>query len=91
MFLRIISHGKVTDLTKGFTLPDGSPFTIMVVPKVIQPSHVGTVKCKLIGDSSASDLPIVYNDWTPALIQKLEPNAVNLSQYDVYWGGSERN
>lgn len=91
MYLRIISHGKIVDLAKGFALPDGAPFTIMVCPKQIQAFQIGTVKCKLVGDSLASDLPIVYNDWTPALIQKLEPNSIDLAKYDVYWGGSERN
>lgn len=50
-----------------------------------------TVNCRCVNDSSFSVLPCPLNDWTPALIHKLEPNAVNLSQYDVYWGGSERN
>ena len=45
---------------------------MMVCPKQIQAFQIGTVKCKLVGDSLTSDLPIVYNDWTPALIQKLE-------------------
>lgn len=89
MYLRIISHGKIADLSQGFNLPGGAPFSIMVCPKRIQAYQVGTVHCKLIGDGSASDLPIVYNDWTPALIQSLSANAIDLSDYDVYWGGSE--
>lgn len=30
---RIVSHGKIADLSKGFKLPSGNPFSVYVRPK----------------------------------------------------------
>lgn len=91
MYLRILQHGKVNDLSKGFELPGYEPFSICVVPKSIQPNTGTTVNCRLVCDSEPSDIPVVFNDWSPALIQFLEPNSIDLSQYDVYWGAGNIN
>ena len=32
---RIVSHGKISDLTNGFSLPGNAPFSIYVKPKFI--------------------------------------------------------
>lgn len=90
--LKILSHGQVTDLSSGFSLGGGKGgFSIFLKPKQATMLLNITVNCRCVNDSSFSVLPCPLNDWIPALIHKLEPNAVNLSQYDVYWGSSERN
>ena len=30
---RIVAHGKIADLTNGFRLPNGAPFSVYVRPK----------------------------------------------------------
>lgn len=89
MYLRILSHGKVADLSHGFALKDGKPFSICLIKKTVSMETNALVKCKCVGDSESSDLPVVIGDWTPALIASLAPNAVNMSNYDVYYGASE--
>lgn len=86
--LRILSHGKVSDLSDGFSL-GGSPFSIFVRAKALTMELNITVNCKLICDRTASDLPVPIGDWTPAAIAEISPNAVSLEDYDVYWGAGE--
>jgi len=86
MFLRIVKHGQITDLSAGFRLPENEPFTICIVPKTIQATHLTTVQCKLVSDTASGALPVIYNDWSPALIKNLEPNSIDLAHNDVYWG-----
>lgn len=87
--LKILSHGKVTDLSNGFSLDNGKSFTICVVPKSATMDLITTVKCRLLCDREPSPLPVVLNDWAPAMIQALAQNAIDLTAYDVYWGAHE--
>ncbi len=86
--LRVLSHGKVTDLSEGFSL-DGKPFSIFVKPKNATMDASVLVTCKCFCDKEASALPVPLNDWTPAAIAEISPNAISLIDYDVYWGGGE--
>ena len=86
--LRILSHGKVSDLSGGFSL-GGRPFSIFVRAKALTMELNITVNCKLICERTASDLPVPIGDWTPAAIAEISPNAVSLDDYDVYWGAGE--
>ena len=47
--LRILSKGKVTDLSNGFAL-GGAPFTVFVRPKEVTMETSTLLKCKLICD-----------------------------------------
>lgn len=87
--LKILSHGKVTDLSNGFSLGGGKSFTICVVPKTPTMELIALVSCRLLCDSQHSDLPVVLNDWAPVQIQALAQNAIDLTAYDVYWGAHE--
>lgn len=84
--LRVLSHGKVTDLSSGFKLANKVSFSVYVRPKEdsLQNDVIITAKC--ICDESASELPVPLNDWTPAAIVELAPNAISLDDYDVFWG-----
>lgn len=86
--LRILSHGKISDLSSGFDL-GGSTFSIMVIPKNATMNLGTTVSCQCICDKEASDLPVAFWNWTAASIQKIPANGINLSNYDVYWGAGE--
>lgn len=89
-FLRILSHGQITNLADGFAL-DGQPFSIYVRPKQTVTAMDMVVSAKCICDTELSSLPVSFNDWTPASIVALDKNAINLAQYDVYWGAGNLN
>lgn len=86
--LRILSKGKVSDLSKVFSL-GGTPFSIFVRPNGITMDTSTLVKCQLICDSSDGDFPVPIGDWTPGAIVKISPNGISLDEYDVYWGAGE--
>lgn len=91
--LRVLAKGKIEDLSKGFSL-NGVPFTIYVRHKgnSLASHYVGAdmlVKCRLLCDREASDLPVTVGDWTPAMIAEISPNAISLNDFDVYWGTGE--
>lgn len=83
---RIVSHGKIADLSKGFKLPSGNPFSVYVRPKynVSTLDTVLTVRC--YQDKDWSEAPVPFNDWTPLAIADIAPNAELLKTNDVYWG-----
>lgn len=86
--LRILSKGKITDLSKGFDL-GGVPFSIYVRKKSVSMEADLIVKCQLICDLKSGDLPVPVGDWTPAAIVKISPNAIDVTDYDVYWGAGQ--
>ena len=86
--LRILSKGKITDLSKGFSL--GVPFTVFVKPKKAVMETCTLLNCKLICDKQAGELPVLAGDWTPGAISSISPNGIDLSEYDVYWGAGEK-
>lgn len=87
--LRILSKGKITNLTNGFDL-GGIPFSIFVRKKTVTMDSNILVNCRLICDKSLGELPVPVGDWTPAAIVKIAPGAIALSDYDVYWGAGEK-
>ena len=86
--LRILSKGKVTDLSNGFAL-GGVPFTVFVRPKEVTMETSTLLKCKLLCDKEFSMFPVPIGDWTPGAIAVISPNGIDLSVYDVYWGAGE--
>lgn len=47
------------------------------------------LKCKCICDKEPGDLPVPISDWTPAMIVSISPDAIDLANYDMYWGAGE--
>ena len=88
--LRILSHGKITDLSQGFRMADGATFSIMLLPKNGSSVDVELVNCRCVCDKEASELPVTVGDWTPAKIQEIPAGGIDLSEYDVYWGAGEK-
>lgn len=87
--LRILSKGKITDLSKAFSL-GGMPFSVFVKPKKASMETCTLLHCKLICDKQAGELPVPIGDWTPGAISSISPNGIDLSEYDVYWGAGEK-
>lgn len=89
---RIVSHGKVAELPFKFT--SFNPFSIFIIPKanvtakvISTPENTGIlVNCRCYQDDTASDLPVLFNQWSEAAIIEIAANAIDLAVYDVYWG-----
>lgn len=86
--LRILSKGKVADLSNGFNL-GGVPFTVFVRPKKAVMETNVVLPVKLICDKKAGEFPVPLGDWTPGVIAEISPNAISLNDYDVFWGAGE--
>ena len=86
---RIVSHGQIKDLSQGFKLPNGAPFSIYIRPKysVSTLDTVLTVRC--YQDNDFSDAPVAYNDWSSLVISEIAPNSDILTTNDVYWGSGQ--
>lgn len=87
--VRIIAKGSITDLSKGFALKGGVPFSVYVRSKENTMLSDTLLDCRLIGDKGASPFPVPVGDWTPGAITVISPNGIDLSVYDVYWGAGE--
>ena len=86
---RILSPGKITDLSKGFKLPNGALFSIYVRPK-FSTSTVDTVlSVKCYQDEQFSEAPVAFNDWSPLLIKEIAPDTKLLGSNDIYWGSGQ--
>ena len=88
--LRVLSHGEITDLSEDFSLK-GRPFSIFVRPKKLQSSLETSIllECKCICDKHSSNLPVPVGDWTPAAIVSIKKEAIDLSEFSVFWGAGE--
>lgn len=86
---RIVSHGKISDLSNGFKLPNGKLFSVYIRPKssVSKIDTVLSVKC--YQDNGFSEAPIAYNDWSPLLISEIAPDNSILETNEIYWGSGQ--
>lgn len=88
--VRLIAKGSITDLSKGFALKGGVPFSVYVRSKENTMLSDTLLECRLIGDKAVGALPVPIGDWTPTMIAYISPNAIDLQKYEVYWGASEQ-
>lgn len=88
--VRLIAKGTITDLSKGFSLKGGVPFSVYVRSKKNTMLSDTLLECRLIGDREVGVLPVPIGDWSPAMIAYISPNAIDLQKYEVYWGASEQ-
>ncbi len=89
--LRVLSHGKLTDLSEGFKLDGSVSFSVYVRPKETTLNNDVVLNCKCLCDTSVSALPVPLYNWTPAAIVEIAPNAISLDDYDVFWGAGNPN
>ena len=94
---RVLAKGKIESLTSAFNL-GGKPFSIIVVPKadvtdgiisIVSESIGLIVSCKCYAEDSAGDLPVYFHTWTEADIVEIAADAIDLDDYDVYYGAGE--
>lgn len=91
---RIVAHGLIADVSEGFSLTDNAPFSVLIVPVAditagliaIATAAGFLLSCKCSQDSESSDLPIMFNEWTKGLISFIDIDAIDLGDYNVYWG-----
>lgn len=86
--LRILSKGRITDLSQGFSL-GGIPFSVFIRPLSVGMDHT-VINCKLLCDQQSGNFPVPIGDWTPGAIVSISPNAIDLNDYEVYWGAGEQ-
>lgn len=86
---RIVSHGKINDLSNGFKLPGDVPFSVYVRPKFSTSTLDTVLSVRCTQDEQLSEAPIVFNDWSPMAIVELAPDTELLKSYDVYWGSGQ--
>lgn len=89
---RIISHGKITDLSIDFSLTADIPFSIFIIPKselaMLEATKV--ISVKLYQEATHSDCPFAVGSWNETSIVSIEANETLLDNYDVYWGAGQK-
>ena len=83
---RIVSHGKISDLSGGFKLPGGQLFSVYVRPKASTEALDTVLAVRCCQDEEFSEAPVPYNDWTPLAIAEIAADADILNDHDIYWG-----
>lgn len=85
---RVVSHGQITDLTKGFRLESGNPFSVYVRPKEGVASFDCILSVRCYQDDEFSDAPVTFYDWSPLAICEIAPSEDEdlLKTYDIFWG-----
>lgn len=89
--IRVCSHGIIENLSSGFKLRHNSPFSVYIRPKEDTLAYDVLLKCKCICDENVSALPVPLYNWSAAAIVEIAPNAISLTDYDVYWGAGNPN
>lgn len=83
---RIVAHGKINDLSNGFKLPNGEPFSVYVRPKYSVSTLDTVLSVRCYQDEAFSEAPVPYNDWSPMAVSEIAPDKDILNTCDVYWG-----
>lgn len=83
---RILSHGKITSLSSAFTLASGYPFSLFIIPKDTDETEPIIVSVKLDQDDAAANCPFNLRCWNEPGVIEVSASAINLTNYDVYWG-----
>lgn len=88
---RILTHGLIESLNKGFKFKNGKTFCIFLAPKSESADKFVLVNCRLLGDMEPSVVPVNVGMWSPLAIVELEPDSKLLNNYTVYWGGGKEH
>jgi hypothetical protein len=88
---RGVSHGKITDLTTGFSLGDDHPFSIYVRPKgqEQQTDNIDTilpVRTYAQEKGYVADAPFAFYTWSPLSMVYIAPQEGDLlDNIEIYW------
>lgn len=83
---RIVSHGKIEDLSQWFKLPGDIPFSVYLRPSFPTTNVDAILSVKCSQDNNFSEAPVSYNDWSPMAITEIAPDNEILETCDLYWG-----
>lgn len=84
---RIVSKGKITDLTNGFRLKERKPFSVYIRPKTLTTLERDVMlNCKLYAEEEFSEVPVSLFSWVELCIVEIAPSAELLNSYVIYWG-----
>lgn len=83
---RIVSHGQVTDLSKGFKLKSGNPFSVYIRPRSAVVSFDTVINVKCYQDDAFHAAPFTFYDWSPLSILEIEANEELLNDFEIFWG-----
>jgi len=84
---RVMSHGKIADLTTGFKLDGGgTPFALFIIEKATGDTIPVIVDCETWLGDSAEDCPFTPNVWDVPLLYSISNDGIDTDLYDVYWG-----
>jgi hypothetical protein len=87
---RIVSKGKITDLSSGFKLKDNAPFSVYVRPKTLTTLERDTLlNCKLYKEDDFGECPVPLFTWVELVVIEIAPGAVDLNSYDIYYGSGD--
>lgn len=86
---RIVSHGKITDLSQGFKLHKGALFSIYIRPKFSVSTLDTVISVKCYQDGDFSEAPVAFNDWSPLAIREIAPDTEIMKTNDIYWGSGQ--
>lgn len=83
---RIVSHGKINDLSSGFRLPGDIPFSDYARPKSSTSDIDIVLSVRCSQDSIMKEAPVALCDWSPMQIVEIAPDNKALGTVDLYWG-----
>lgn len=84
---RITSKGQITNLSKGFKLASGMPFSVYVRPKTLTTLERDMMlNCMLYNDNECSPVPVGLFQWVELEIEEIAPSDTLLESYDIWWG-----
>lgn len=86
---RIVSHGEIQTLKKGFKLCEGCvPFSIYLVKKQDSAQELAVLNVKCMEDTDFAEAPFYVNEWTPCAITEIAPDETDaiLTNYRLFWG-----
>ena len=86
---RINEVGKITDLTSDFTLRNQEAFSLYIHPKKDTDDIIIPVKVRPLRNEDYLDCPFTLDDWNSISVVSIKANAIDLTNYDVWWGAGD--
>lgn len=86
--LRVLKIEKVTDLSSGFALSNGNPFSLFIAPadgSSLDVGDVAIVNATIPYDNgNVVEVPVVVGDWSPVVFDSLDADNTAIADCDIY-------
>jgi hypothetical protein len=82
---RINCKGQIPSLSSAFKLKGEVPFSLFIIPVADSTAPI-IVSARLVHESVVGNCPFNVNCWNEPSVVELPANAINLTNYTVYWG-----